>query len=117
LLLNPSVNVILRKTPTPTDFEGGNLLGTGQAIDRSFGDLEVNSDFPDGHDGVVSWTGRHSLGEWVVENDSIVQNFQYVVERLKYCDDFRAHRMSQAVLTTEESSAVADSFRTIYSTA
>jgi hypothetical protein len=30
----------------------------------------------------------------VVENTSIVQNFQTVVERLKYCAGEQAHRMS-----------------------
>ena len=37
------------------------------------------------------------LAKWVVENASIVQNFQSVVERLKYCADRQAHPVSQAI--------------------
>jgi hypothetical protein len=46
--------------------------------------------FSAGLDGMV-------LARRVVGNDSIVQNFQSVVERLKYCADPQAHPVSQAV--------------------
>jgi len=32
-------------------------------VDRSLGDLEVVGDFPDRHDGVVSWAGWHGLSQ------------------------------------------------------
>ena len=34
------------------------------------------------------------LASWVVENTSIVQNFQYVDRRLKYCAGEQAQEMS-----------------------
>ena len=58
----PRIDVGLRDAPATPNFEGWNLLGTCQPIDRSLGDFEVVGDFTDGHDGVVSWAGWHGLG-------------------------------------------------------
>ena len=38
--------------------------------------------------------GGMVLARWMVENASLVQNFQSAVERLKYCAGLQAHRMS-----------------------
>ena len=37
------------------------------------------------------------LARWVVENISIVQNIQSVVEKLKYCAEEQAHGMSLTI--------------------
>jgi hypothetical protein len=62
LLFNPFVEICLREPPTPAHLKGWNLFGSRQPADRSLGDLEVVGDFPDDHDGVVSWAEWHGLG-------------------------------------------------------
>ena len=51
------------KRQLPPHLKGRDLFGSRQPVDSSLSDLEVVGDFPDGHDGVVSWAGWHGLGQ------------------------------------------------------
>jgi ABC-type Mn2+/Zn2+ transport system ATPase subunit len=96
LLSYPCINVGTREAPAPSHLKRGNLLRPCQPVDSSLGDLQVVGDFPDDHDGVVSWAGWHGLGQFDGRKRQHSAKFSMCGSKIEYCPGVQAHQTSFA---------------------